>query len=131
MKIHFKPIQNATKSNKQLRHSKKAWWDDDLGELWTNMHKHERIYLKTPRHNTNHKQARLNFLHAQPTFDKNVKKKKRKFLRNRVQEIETANTNDPVAFWNFINGLNPRKKAPSYGKPWIKMAMSQWTKMKC
>ncbi len=47
---------------------------------------------------------------AQHIFDKTAKCKKRHTLRNKVLEIEKANTEDPKAFWRFIKNLNPRTK---------------------
>ena len=42
-------------------------------------------------------------------FDKTSRKKKTKDLRNKVLDFERANTNDPMAFWDYIKCLTLRK----------------------
>ena len=44
------------------------------------------------------------------TFDKHNKHRKREYQRQQVLNIEKANTEDPAAFWDFFQKLNPHKK---------------------
>ena len=47
---------------------------------------------------------------ARCTFDKTLKRVKRKFNRGLLLTIEKCNTKDPNKFWNYINKLGPTKR---------------------
>ena len=49
-------------------------------------------------------------------FDKTSRMKKRKHARNKVLDIERVNVEDPVAFWDYIKHLSPRKKTSTTWK---------------
>ena len=106
----WRHIQNSNKSKKAFKHSRKDWWDDVAYNKWQKMHHCEREFLKYARSQMQ-KTLREKFIFAQYDFDKYIKRRKRQYLRNKVNEIETANVNDPVAFWEFIKNLSPRRKA--------------------
>ena len=50
------------------------------------------------------------FHEKQKQFDKLLKRKKRSFQRSQVYNLERANTEDPVVFWNHITSLGPKSK---------------------
>ncbi len=80
-----------------------------MEEEWKQLKKCEREYRKCSRKTQGADKIRHKFNEAQHSFDKLVKSKKRKCLREKVKSIENANTSDPVAFWSYIQKLNPRK----------------------
>ena len=85
--------------------------------MWNKMHVTEKEYLTTPRRDPSYKAKYKPFIHAQQTFDKVSKAKKGRTLRNKVRDLEKANTSDPKAFWNFIKRL-PQNNAKKFcGKP--------------
>ncbi len=93
-----------------FRHSLKPWWSEELQTLWDEMHVCEHDYVKTPRSDPSFKAKFRKFRDAEKKFDKTNKRSKRKHQRQEVNNIEKANTDDPVAFWDFIKRLNPRRK---------------------
>ena len=44
-------------------------------------------------------------------FDKELRKSKRSFQRRQMHDLEEINSNDPTAFWKYINNLGPKKKS--------------------
>ena len=102
MQKHLK-CRSATKTSKKMfRHSLKPWWSEELQSLWDTMHMCELEYVKTPRNDLSFKAKFKKFREAEKTFDKTNKRCKRKHQRQQVDNIEKANVDDPVAFWDFI-----------------------------
>ena len=46
---------------------------------------------------------------ARNKFDKSLQSKKRKFIYDKIDNIEKANTNNPREFWSHIANLGPQK----------------------
>ncbi len=109
MNEFYKPLGGLKRSRKPARHKPKEWWCSELEECWKNLKQCERLYRKCPKLSTEVGRIRHAFNIAQRDFDKMVKIKKRKCQRDKIKNIECANTADPVAFWRFIQSLNPRK----------------------
>ena len=112
MKEYYKPLTGLKKSCRAARHKPKEWWCETVEEKWAHLKKCEREYRKCSNKPQIIKEIRHNFNEAQRQFDKLVKTKKRNCLREKVKNIENANTTDPVAFWSYIQKLNPRKSKP-------------------
>ena len=110
MSLFFKKLDNTPKSKKAFRHVAQEWWDEEVEVLWKGMHNSEKIFLKTHRQDRHYKSLYQTFVAKQRRFDKVSKAKKRRCQRNKVLNIEKANTSDPIAFWNFIKNLSPRTK---------------------
>ena len=79
--------------------------------------KHTQTHTHTHTHAHTHKKRKLNcehvkrdFLAKQAMFDREVKKTKRRWQRNKVLELDKANVDDPTAFWEFIKCLRSSKK---------------------
>ena len=102
-------LTGLKKSRKALRHKPKEWWCNELERKWKLLKDCAKMYRKCPKMSLGAGEIRSQFNEAQKSFDKLVKKLKREHYRKKVQEIERANTADPMAFWNFIQKLNPRK----------------------
>ena len=116
MDIHFKKIANTPKSKKAYRHIAREWWDDETEELWNAMHTAEKSYLGTNRRDTSYKAKYTAFVHAQQTFDKVSKAKKRRTLRNKVQDIEKANTSDLLLSGTLLRDCHQDNVRTSHGK---------------
>ena len=121
MREFFKSIDCTKASKKALRHSAKEWWDGEAQDLWDAMHQAELAYTKENQHDPSYKAKFRDFIAKQQRFDKVSQAKKRKTARNMVVNIEKANTEDPQAFWKFIQRLSPRNKKQIHGKPSMSM----------
>ncbi len=111
----LKVAKVAPKSRKMLRHVKKPYWNDMLSELWHEFHVAELRFVKMDRKDEEYQEAKTDFLSKQKTFDKVNKKCRRFHQRSQMYALEEANTNDPTAFWHYINNLGPKKTS---GIPW-------------
>ena len=81
-----------------------------MQKCWDEMHVSELDYVKTPWNSPVYKKKFATFRAKEKIFDKLNKYSKRRHQRQQVHEIERANTENPVAFWDFIKRLSPRKK---------------------
>ena len=81
-----------------------------MNDLWSALKQSECTYVKSPRDASGFKAIRQNVKVAQWQFDRSRKKTKRAHFRKQVLDIETTNTEDPQAFWDFVKNLTPRKK---------------------
>ena len=75
------------------------------------MQKAEHAYLKAKKCGKNFKHLQAVFKTKQATFDKQVRKKKRIFQRERCTQLENINASDPNSFWDYIKILGPKKKS--------------------
>ena len=110
MSDHFKKMSQTPRSKRAYRHVAKELWDEEAEILWKEMRDAEHKHLNTPRNDKKYKARFHSFITKQQTFDKAAKAKKRRTQRNKVKDIEKANTSDPTAFWNYIKNLTPRNK---------------------
>ena len=78
-----------------------------LQNLWNKLCIKETEYLKHNRYNR--VKGRQEFKAAQSLFDKEYRKAKRSFRRNKVIQIENMSGKDPKQFREAINKLGPRK----------------------
>ena len=107
----YKLIEDTPKSKKNFHISRKGWWCDELGEQAKKTHRAERLYLRLVKEHKGYEGAKKQFLTHQQTFDRMVKRYKRKWQRNQVMGLEEANLTNPTEFWNFIKNMRKNKKA--------------------
>ncbi len=105
----YKPLSGLKKSCKAVRYKLKEWRCESVEECWNELKKCERKHRKCAQMSQGPDQIRHEFNEAQGRFDKMVKNKKWKCLRDKIKNIENANTADPVSFWRYIQKLNPCK----------------------
>ena len=100
------------KMDHQLKHchrfKPKPFWNPNLQLLWTDVQNSEKQYLQAPHSNLRKIKLSL-YKNSRHTFDKAYKKEKRKYNRQKQNQIETANCNNPQEFWKYINRLGPKK----------------------
>ena len=106
--LEYKCISKNSK--KRLKHTK-PFWNNTLENLWRNMVKLEKIFIK---YKGNSKQVknklRNDFKNAQSNFDKQLRKANRSYNRSIVLDIETTASENHKTFWDKLNKLGPRKK---------------------
>ena len=102
MSLFFKKLSNTPCSKKAYRQVAEEWWDEETETPWKEMRDAEKEHLKVPNHNKRHKAPYNTFTQKQHAFDKMSRAKKRRTQRNKVKDIEKANTSDSTAFWNYI-----------------------------
>ena len=114
MRKFFKEVKDSPQAQKNLRLLSKPWWNDDLTVLNKSVHKQEKLVRQLKKAKKHWKKALLEFKEAQNKFDKEVRKCKRRWQREEVMRLESANTDDPVEFWRQIQnmGRKPKKKLP-------------------
>ena len=103
-------IQPVTRNSQKRYKCKKPYWNEELNNLWMDMHKSEveARNFKGPRRYK--KQLQDCFKHKMHLFDKNLKYYKRQYDRGFILRIEELNTSDPKAFWEQLNKLGPRRQ---------------------
>ena len=115
MSNFLKEIRKSPSSGKKARFTKRPYWSEELSLLWKTYHEAEKYYLSLQNGHVELSLARTKFIEAQNEFNKTLKKCKRSHQRKQVYDIEEANVNDPIEFWNSIARLGPRKAS---GIPW-------------
>ena len=103
------PHHDTSKPVKKRFKPRKGFWDDELQNLWQELHKAE----KTLRKSTNRLNRRTNhekFKIAQRSFDRLYRRKERAFLREQSTYLSTLQTNNPKQFWQELNKLGPKRK---------------------
>ena len=101
-------------SKKKHKNSTKPWWDDELSQLWKDVHNAEIVYIKSKRTKSPQRNLNKEFKSKQNIFDKTYKRKKRSHLRAQILHLEDINSKDPNAFWEYIKRLSPNKKKQIY-----------------
>ena len=109
MEQHFPQIKASPNSSRKFRFTKKEWWDDELTDLFKDMHKAEREYLKAKKNQMGVRNLFSVFKTKQNVFDRVLKRKKRNFKRTQCINLEQVNSSDPNSFWDYIKKLGPKK----------------------
>jgi len=102
------PIYHNKKDRKKHK-TNKPYWNEELGNLWKEMHVREKEFLKFKGLNCVKSKLRLKYKHAAQKFDREIRKCKRQYDRGRILEIESVCTKNPREFWSHIRKLGPRK----------------------
>ena len=106
MNDFYKKLEDTPHTKKNYYVAKKAWWCDELGELAKLTHKAEKRYLNMVKQGQKSDVSKREFLEMQHSFDKAVKRYKRKWQRNQFLYLEEANLN-----WDYIKNLQNKSKA--------------------
>jgi len=105
--LEFRYIGKVSKSKFK---SQKPYWNNELSQMWKEMTRREKLFLKYRGHS---KRERLrlhnDFRYAQKQFDKYLRKCARTYNRQQAAEIETLAVKTPNDFWKKIKALGPRK----------------------
>ena len=98
------------KTRKRYRNAK-PYWDDDLSNLWKDMARKEKEFVKYKGLNRGRKTQLLNrFKESQRLFDKELGNKSREYRRKVVDSIDSLSVDNPKEFWAQIQKLGPRVK---------------------
>ncbi len=109
--IPYKDI-NINKRTKKRFKCNKPYWNDELSNLWSNMHEHEKAFLKYKGNNKATKsELRQAFMISRKVFDKKLRYFDRRYHRGLDLEIEDFCTKDPKEFWRHVQNLGPRKSS--------------------
>ena len=108
MKKHFRYFNVHKVANKAAKRCRKPFWNSELKNLWQDLCRKEKVYLKSRGNNRN--VLKHEFRIAQKLFDKTYRQAERKFNRERILELENLTTTDPNKFWQCIKDLGPKKK---------------------
>ena len=111
VKFVLDEANKASRSKGKLRNetSFKPYWDDGLQRMWKNMKECERLFLKD-KHSPKKGVLHGNFQSAQRMFDKELKRKKRKYCKGQLLKIDESLNSDADSFWKFIKQLGPTKR---------------------
>ena len=110
MDSQLKYTDASTKVKKKLKNSK-PYWNSNLTELWKNMNKTEKIFLKYKGNCRRNKGLILNnFKLAQRTFDKELRRASRRYNMNVVNEIDELSAKNHKGFWAQLKKLGPQKR---------------------
>ena len=97
----YVPYTDLSKQDSKCLKYFKPYWDDKLQSCW------KTFYAEKSKKNCN---ANLVIV-LRNKFDKMLRQKERKYLKNKAVEIECADTKNPNRFWNYIRSLGPSKKS--------------------
>ena len=87
----------------------KPYWSAELQLLWKSKTQAEREFLKC-REPANRVLLRDLYKRFQVSFDKSLRKHKRKFSRGQALRLDHLQSNNPQQFWREINKLGQRQK---------------------
>lgn len=102
------PNYDLSKPIRKRLRPRKAFWDDEVQNLWHMMHTAEQ-HLKKSENNHIRKIRHRLFKAAQYNFDKNYRQKERAFKRTQSEYFSHIETNNPKQFWQELNKLGPKK----------------------
>jgi len=101
-------LVSTSKVKKRLKISK-PFWDNELSQLWKEVSRTEREYLKCKRKDRQFKQLREVFISTRNRFDKLLKNKARQYNYRKITTIENSANTDHNEFWKNIKKLGPHK----------------------
>ena len=104
------PHFDISKPMKKRWRPRKGFWNDNLENLWKEMHIKEKIMRGSVNRNDRINNHRI-FKLAQNNFDKEYRKEERKFQQLQSNKFDTIQSTNPKLFWNELNKLGPKRKA--------------------
>ena len=109
-KVNYKNIKNKIGLNNKKRRTKKPWWSEELTVVWNELCIKEKAMLRSDIKLKRTK--RDEFLRHRKVFNREVQKAKRKFWRQKQNEIEQLETSDQKSFWKEIGkiGIGQERK---------------------
>jgi hypothetical protein len=97
-------------AKKRFRNSTKPYWNDNLQRLWDEVRSAENQYLQCSQTKVaERRKLRETFVATQHTFDSVFRRVKHKFEKEKRDDIERLNTENPREFWNHLNNLGPKR----------------------
>jgi len=96
-------------SKKKNRKRSKPFWSEHLSYLWKSLNEAEKAFCKC--NNRQRRVLRETFHAAQKNFDREYRKAKRKFLKDKILAIENFSKYNPKEFWESIKKLGPCRKS--------------------
>ncbi len=111
MSLFYREIDRTPNSKRAAKHTNKAYWSEELTQLWRVYHEAEKLFVKTHKHDPRYRQIKFSFTHKRRSFDRTLRKIKRSYERKKVYDLERANTGNPKEFWRTIANLGPKKKS--------------------
>ena len=105
LKLNFKNVHPLV--SKKHRKNTKPFWNEHLRDLWKAVQQKEKAFLSCK--DEYRRALRLEFYDAQKEFDRCYRKEKRKFQKNKINEIEQVSNKNPTEFWSHIRRLGPRQ----------------------
>ena len=106
--LRYKKVNNKAKKRFQKH---KPYWNENLTTLWYSVREYENQFLKAPQNSALKRQLQQKFYNARKVFDNVYRKTKRKYQENKINDIETLNTEDPKAFWQELKKLGPHQSS--------------------
>ena len=103
-------------SNKRRR-TKKAWWSDELTNLWNELCSAEDRWQACRTSTTDKARLKANMREKRQNFDRKVQSAKRKFWRQKQAELVAEQKTDSKSFWRKIGQLGVGSKLESQS-PW-------------
>ena len=99
------------KTRKQFKVSK-PYWTAELTEMWKEMNKNEREYVKCKSPYKVVKNAlKEKFTSSRRIFDKELRKSARQYNYTKLSDLENIASDNPNMFWNKIKNMGPRKSS--------------------
>ena len=100
---------SSPKVRKKLRISK-PFWNQELTDLWRTLRDKEKVYLSFRGTKAMKRKLQADFKFARQCFDKRLRFYERQYNRQKIENIENCNTENPTEFWQHIKNLGPKKK---------------------
>ena len=94
---------------KRFRRKSKPYWNDNLTYLWELLCQTEKAYMKCQ--NQQKRLMREAYVAAQRNFDKNYRTAKRKYMKQKILDIENFSKYNAKEFWENIKKLGPQRKS--------------------
>jgi hypothetical protein len=101
-------INQIKRSRKRFKNTK-PYWTEQLTCFWRDMNAAEKLYLKCKQNNRRRFELRQEFIQSRNKFDKMLRRQEREYNKNRIDQIEQANSSDPKQFWKYLKGLGSKK----------------------
>ena len=96
------------RARKRYKSRSKPYWSENLSYLWELLCQAENAYVNC--HNQQRRLLRESFIASQRNFDRNYRKAKRKYMKEKMLEIENFSKYNPKEFWDSIKKLGPKRK---------------------
>jgi len=95
---------NTSKKNMKL--NQKPWWNDELQDLWDEQCTNERAFLKATSKSHHKQQLRSQFIQSRKSFDRALRRVKRRYQRAQQEKLGDLCDNDSVGFWKMVKNMS-------------------------
>ena len=108
MRKTFRSVNVHPKKKKHLYRKPRPFWNEELQNLWYNVRKAEREYVKSKGQQVS--DLRQHYKQTRNTFDKTFRREERFFNKGNMTDLENAVKNNPRDFWKLLKKMGPHKK---------------------